>query len=154
MSNIDISGTIGVSFLKKNKKKIIVFYDDHSNMKYCDSSYFIDNFFDKITTNLNNSIILLEEPLINENDRENIVFLWNDVPHIIKSKQFYKKIINKCTSEKICRVFPIDIRLCLIDVSIEEYFTENDDISLTNNNNKIIKNNEIKKIKILKKYNK
>jgi hypothetical protein len=165
MSNINISGAIGASFFKKNKKKIIIFFDDHSNMKYCDSSYFINNFFDEINENIKNSIILLEEPLINEDRNSNIVFLWNDVPHIIKSKQFYKKIINECTNEKICRVFPIDIRLCLIDVSIEEYFTEdnniftdienlskiNSDLSQTDTGqNKVIK---IVRQKTLKKHN-
>jgi hypothetical protein len=152
MGDINISGTIGVSFLKKDNKKIIIFYDDHSNMKYCDSSYFINNFFDEITTDLNKTVILLEEPLLDEKDSKNILFLWNNIPHIIKAKEFYKKIINKCTNKKICRVFPIDIRLCLIDISIEEYFTKNDNIYL---NVKTIRNDNIKinKSKILKKYN-
>jgi len=123
MNDISISGAIGSSFLKKDNKKIIIFYDDHSNTKYCDSSYFIDNFFSDVNSQINGSIILLEEPLVNNDD--NIIFLWNDIPHVVKSKEFYKKITNKCSGEKVCRVFPIDIRLCLIDISIEEYLPGN-----------------------------
>lgn len=144
MSNINISGTIGVSFLKKNDKKVVIFYDDHSNTQYCDNSYFINDFFDEINTQ-SNIIVLLEEPLLNEKDKENIIFLWDNVPHIVKSKNFYKKVINQCTSKKVCRVFPVDVRLCFIDVSLEEYFTKNDpmdDIIFTNNTNNT--NNTIK----------
>lgn len=130
MNNIPISGAIGASFLKKNNKKIIIFYDDHSNTKYCNSSYFIDNFFNEVNSHFNDSVILLEEPFINNDD--NVVFLWNDIPHVIKSKEFYKKIVNKNNGKKVCRVFPVDIRLCLIDVSLEEYLPETieDDLEL------------------------
>lgn len=176
MSNINISGTIGVSFLKRNDKKVIIFYDDHSNTQYCDDSYFINDFFDEINTQ-SNIIVLLEEPLLNEKDKENIVFLWDNVPHIVKSKNFYKKVINQCTSKKICRVFPIDVRLCFIDISLEEYFMEDNsitnDIMFTNNtentnntvktnlsnNNYSHKSNNTNKVrninikKISKKYN-
>jgi hypothetical protein len=122
IEDINISGTIGVSFLKKENKKIIIFYDDHSNTKYCNNSYFINNFLDEINLNTN-GIILLEEPFLNKKDNENIIYLWDNVPHIVKSKNFYNKIVNKCTNKKICRVFPVDLRLSLIDISIEEYLS-------------------------------
>lgn len=129
-TKVSISGSIGVSFLKNinDNKKVTIFYDDHSNTKYCDSSYFIDNFFETVNNYYKKSIILLEEPFLSNMD--NVMFLWQNIPHVIKSKNFYKKIVNKCNNEKICRVFPIDIRLCLVDVSIEEYIPEENDEEL------------------------
>lgn len=123
MSDISISGAIGVTFLKRNSRKIMIFYDDHSNTNYCNYPYFIDEFFNDVKENMSNSIILLEEPFVE--NQENVVFLWNDIPHVIKSKNFYKKIANQQTNKKLCRIFPVDIRLCLIDVSLEEYLPEN-----------------------------
>jgi len=117
---IKISGSIGMKKLIKNNKNIFMFYDDHSNISYCknEGSVFLHDVFDKIINNTSDYIILLEEPFVG--NYSNIKFLWNETPHVIKFRNFYKKIIKKCSDSKKCNVFPIDIRLILCDVSIDE----------------------------------
>ena len=63
-------------------------------------------------------VILVEEPFLS--DYANVKFLWNDTPHIVGFRNFYKKITKKCSKEKKCFAFPIDIRLILTDVSLDE----------------------------------
>jgi hypothetical protein len=106
--------------LVKDNKCIYMFYDDHSNTSYCKNkgSIFLHDAFDKIITNSSDYIILLEEPFLN--NYSNIKFLWNDTPHVVKFRNFYKKIIKKCSDTKKCNIFPIDIRLIICDVSIDE----------------------------------
>ena len=127
MNNIDvntndiikISGSIGMVKLVSENKNIYLFYDDHSNAFYCkNDNLFLYEVFDKMVNNSSDYIILLEEPFIN--NYSNIKFLWNKTPHIIKFRNFYKKIIKKCSETKECKVFPIDIRLIICDVSIDE----------------------------------
>ena len=122
MNNSDIikvSGSIGMVKLVGNNKNIFIFYDDHSNTTYCDNSnVFLHNIFDSMIKIDSNYIILLEEPFVK--NYSNIKFLWNETPHIIKFRNFYKKIIKQCDDTKICNVFPIDIRLIICDVSIDE----------------------------------
>jgi hypothetical protein len=117
---IQISGSIGMVKLVKNTKNIFIFYDDHSNTKYCknNDSIFLYDLFDKVIQNNSDYLILLEEPFVN--NYSNIEFLWNDIPHIVKFRNFYKKIIKKCSDTKICNVFPVDIRLIICDISIDE----------------------------------
>lgn len=119
-NTIKISGSIGMVKLVKDHKNIFIFYDDHSNMKYCNDSksIFLYDLFDNIVENNNDCVILLEEPFIN--NYSNIKFLWNETPHIVKFRNFYKKIIKQSNNTKSCNVFPIDIRLLLFDVSIDE----------------------------------
>lgn len=123
-SLIKISGSIGMVVLEniKTNKKIFMFYDDHSNKKYCTSSnsVFLYDLIEKFKKNNQDTIVLLEEPFVN--NYSNIKFLWNDTPHIIKFRNFYKKIMNKCSLNKICYTFPVDIRLCLCDISIDELY--------------------------------
>jgi hypothetical protein len=116
---VKISGSIGMTKLVKDEKNIYIFYDDHSNISYCKNtdSIFLYDVFDEIVKNTS-YIILLEEPFIN--NYSNVKFLWNETPHIIKFRNFYKKVIKKCSDTKICNVFPIDIRLIICDVSIDE----------------------------------
>ena len=122
MDIIKISGSIGMVQLKNNdyNKNIYIFYDDHSNKKYCSSndSTFLFDLFENVIKNNSDHIILLEEPFVNNYSK--IKFLWNDTPHIVKFRKFYKKIIKKCSDTKKCYVFPVDIRLIICDVSIDE----------------------------------
>lgn len=117
---IKISGSIGMVKLISNNKNIYVFYDDHSNISYCKNfeSIFLYEMFEKIIKNYSDYIILLEEPFIK--NYSNIKFLWNETPHVIKFRNFYKKIICDCSQNKTCKIFPIDIRLIICDVSIDE----------------------------------
>jgi hypothetical protein len=117
---IKISGSIGMTKLVKNNKNIYIFFDDHSNISYCKTteSFFLHDVFDKIISNTSDYIILLEEPFVN--NYSNIKFLWNETPHVIKFRNFYKKLIKKCSDTKKCNIFPIDIRLIMCDVSIDE----------------------------------
>lgn len=125
---VKISGSIGMVKMtsKDCNKNIFIFYDDHSNKNYCDEkeSIFLFDLFEKVITENNNYIILLEEPFIN--NYSNIKFLWNDTPHIIKFRNYYKKIIKKCSDKKTCYVFPVDIRLIVSDVSVDELISNLD----------------------------
>jgi len=129
---IKISGSIGMVKLVSNDKNdtndknVFMFYDDHSNTTYCKNpdSVFLYEVFDNIVNNNGDYIILLEEPFIK--NYSNIKFLWNETPHIIKFRNFYKKIIQQCSETKKCNVFPIDIRLIICDVSIDELMSNLD----------------------------
>lgn len=134
---IKISGSIGMVHLqnKEKMKNVYIYYDDHSNKNYCMSndSIFLYDLFENIRKEDKKHVILLEEPFVNS--YSNIKFLWNDTPHIIKFRNFYKKIIKQCSEKKICYAFPVDIRLIICDVSIDElyenidnqnYFEKND----------------------------
>lgn len=117
---IKISGAIGMVYLQKNDKNIYVFYDDHSNDKYCShkDSTFLYDFMENILDKSDDYIVLLEEPFVN--NYSHIKFLWNETPHIIKFRNFYKKITKQCSDTKICMAFPIDVRLILTNISIDE----------------------------------
>lgn len=121
-NHIKISGTIGMVYLtnEETDKNIYIYFDDHSNKNYCSSpdSYFLYDLFNNIKNNDSEHIILLEEPFVD--DYSSIKFLWNDVHHVIKFRKYYKKIIKKCSKYKSCYVYPIDIRLVICDVSIDE----------------------------------
>lgn len=126
---IKISGSIGMVHLKNNDKikNVYIYYDDHSNKNYCSSSdsMFLYDLFESIKQNDKDHIILLEEPFIN--NYSNIKFLWNDTPHVIKFRNFYKKIIKQCSESKVCWIYPIDIRLIICDVSMDELVANIDD---------------------------
>ncbi len=129
-NDIQISGSIGmVKMSNDNDKNLFIFFDDHSNIRYCQDkqSIFLYDLFEKVISIDDNYIILLEEPFIN--DYTNIKFLWNETPHIIKFRNYYKKIIRKCSIDKICYVFPVDIRLIICDVSIDELVSNLDNHS-------------------------
>lgn len=117
---IKVSGSIGMVKLVGNEKNIFIFYDDHSNISYCNSasSVFLYDVFHSMIKYNSNFIILLEEPFVK--NYSNIKFLWNETPHIIKFRNFYKKIIKQCSDTKVCNVFPVDIRLIVCDISIDE----------------------------------
>ena len=125
---IKVSGAIGLIILQKDNKKVYIFFDDHANKNYCqDNNIFINDIFEIITKSNNDTIILLEEPFVD--NLSNIKFLWNDTPHIIMFRKFYKKIINQCINKKICNTYPVDIRLCIFDISIDELFDNIDNIN-------------------------
>ncbi len=118
--HIKISGSIGMVQLNNMDKNVYIYYDDHSNKNYCSTndSVFLYDLFEKIIEINSDHIVLLEEPFVN--NYSNIKFLWNDTPHVIKFRNFYKKITKKCSESKICYIYPIDIRLIICDVSIDE----------------------------------
>jgi hypothetical protein len=117
----NISGVIGLSILQNKKNKIFIFYDDHNNIKYCGDKFYISDLFSDLLKNekINKEIcLLLEEPFYNNLNK--IKILWGDSGHLHSFRQFYSKVINKCTKERICSGYPIDVRLVLTDFSIEE----------------------------------
>ena len=119
---INISGTIGLSILQNNKNKLFIFYDDHQNTKYCDDKFYISNLLDDILHNekYNKDIcLLLEEPFFNNLNK--IKVLGGESSHLHSFRQFNTKIIHKCNKEKICVGYPVDVRLALTDISIEEF---------------------------------
>ena len=126
---IKISGSIGMVHLKNktNSKNVYIYYDDHSNKNYCspNDSMFLYDLFENIKKEDKDHIILLEEPFVN--NYSNIKFLWNDTPHIIKFRNFYKKIIKKCSETKKCYIYPVDIRLIICDVSLDEILSNIED---------------------------
>lgn len=117
----NISGVIGLSILQNKKNKIFIFYDDHQNIKYCRDKFYISDLFSDLLKNnkINKEIcLLLEEPFYNNLSK--IKVLWSESGHLHKFRQFYTQIINKCTKDKLCVGYPVDIRLALTDFSIEE----------------------------------
>jgi hypothetical protein len=123
MENIKISGAIALNILenKELNKKVYIFYDNHSINKYCDTSnnLFISDFFDLLLDNnfLKNFILVLEEPFLDDTSRLQI--LWQQTQHLTEFRNFFVKIINKCSKQKICNAFPIDIRLNLYPISFD-----------------------------------
>lgn len=118
---LNISGTIGLSILENQNNKIFIFYDDHQNKKYCKDNFFISNLLDNIIKDPKynkDTCLILEEPFIKNSDK--IKILWSDSKHLMYFRKFYSKIINKCGKDKVCFGFPADIRLALLDISIEE----------------------------------
>jgi hypothetical protein len=118
---LNISGTIGLSILENENNKIFIFYDDHQNKKYCNDSFFISNLLDNIIKDPKynkDTCLILEEPFIKNSDK--IKILWSESKHLQYFRKFYSKIINKCGKNKVCFGFPADIRLSLLDISIEE----------------------------------
>lgn len=121
MDFIKISGAIGTKILHNSElnKKVFIFYDDHSNTKYCNknkSQNFISEFFNKIFDK--DIALILEEPFIEADSK--IKILWDDSTHLYLFRKFYTKLINKCSNKKICKIFPFDIRLSIFDVSPDE----------------------------------
>jgi hypothetical protein len=127
MSNIiRISGAIGLSILKNNNSIVFIFYDDHSNKNYClknynaKNNYFLNEIIEKIIIKHSDSTVILEEPFINNMDH--IKVLWEDTTHLTLFRKYYTKVMNKCNTNKLCYTFPVDIRLNLFDVSVEELY--------------------------------
>lgn len=125
MNNLlKISGSIELICLSINNKSVYIFCDNHSNKNYCNNNFFINDFFQQF--NDIDTIILLEEPFITANNK--IKAIWNDSPHIVKLRKFYIKILRNYNSSKIY-IFPIDIRLSLFDISIEDIINNIDNDS-------------------------
>ncbi len=120
---INFSGSIGLSILfdKKFNKKIYVFYDDHSNKKYCSpNNYYVPELLEYFYHINKNPVFLLEEPLSVIGDK--IVELWTDSEHVKKFRNFYLKYSNKCKTNCGYKIFPTDIRLALVDVSFDQFY--------------------------------
>ena len=102
-------------------KKIFIFYDDHSNIKYCNEKKpqtFVSDLFESFLKINNDIVLILEEPFMEPDSK--IKILWEDSEHLLLFRKFYGKLINKCSNEKICKIFPFDIRLSLFDISPDE----------------------------------
>jgi hypothetical protein len=72
-------------------------------------------------------VIILEELFIEDGDDTTIKVLWQDSEHLLLFRKFYSKLIKKCSKTKICKLFPIDIRLNLFEISPEEIVFNLDD---------------------------
>lgn len=147
---MNLSGSIGYSFLSKNDKKILVFADAHSEVEYCKEDYIkISNLF-KSLLKKDKYQILLEEV-----DRRNVELneLWPKSEHIQNLKKLYL--------ENKEYIIPIDIRPFLYKFSWEfiledkfkEYgkvklidYLENLDIFFKLKSDNLVFNNEIKKL--------
>lgn len=128
IKTLEISGSIGFLKLNKNGKNIYIFYDDHSNDEYCETKndIFINKLFENILNSNTKYIMLLEEPFVKS--FSNIKFLWNNTPHIVKFRHFYKQIMSECGKcKKKCNVFPVDIRLIINDVAYDELINNMND---------------------------
>jgi hypothetical protein len=119
MNNITISGAIGLSILKNGLKKVYIFNDDHSNINYCKRGVFLPSYLENIDNNLDTTI-LLEEPFIEDDTK--LKYLWKETPHVELSRKHYDNTIKKCLTTGICYTFPIDIRLCLVDFSLDDIY--------------------------------
>ena len=117
----NISGVIGLSILQNKKNKIFIFYDDHNNVKYCGDKLYISDLFSDLLQNEKFSkdiCLLLEEPFFNNLCK--IKILWGHSEHLHNFRKFYTDIMSKCTKDRICVGYPVDVRLVLTDFSIEE----------------------------------
>jgi len=102
--NINISGSVGYTLLKKDHKYVLLLADVHDGVKYCEQdSIMIDNYLNKKDKNN----ILLEEVL-----RENFTLtdLWPGSPHTQRLKKL---------NIKNHKIKPIDIRPMLLPFSWE-----------------------------------
>ena len=83
-----ISGSIGVTILKKNNKNIIILADDHSNSSYCDNDHknhkSIKEYLEK-ELNDGDQILLEEVP----RDGFNLQELWPESPHTQELKEYF-----------------------------------------------------------------
>jgi hypothetical protein len=120
-----ISGTIGLSIYenKDMNKKVFLFYDDHSNNSYYENNYdkqhkFISELFDSFVENTDKVSLVLEEPFIDKDTSFKV--LWENSKHLTLFRKFYGKLMNKCSKQAICRMYPIDIRIPLFDLSPDQ----------------------------------
>ena len=117
----NISGVIGLSIIQNKKNKIFIFYDDHNNVRYCEDKFYISDLFSDLLKNKKFSkdiCLLLEEPFFNNLSK--IKVLWGNSGHLYNFRKFYTEIMSKCTKDKVCSGYPVDVRLVLTDFSIEE----------------------------------
>jgi hypothetical protein len=150
---VNIAGVIGLTVLlnKKTNNKVFLFYDDHENIKYCPSSQqFISDMLNTLlSTNdayvHHNSqvpdaeakgggigckyMLILEEPFID--NHSDVGVLWDDVKHLCLFRDFYSKIIKKCSKENVCNGFPVDMRIALLEFSL--YMSDYSSITITLN---------------------
>jgi hypothetical protein len=129
---INIAGVIGLTVLldEKTNNKVFLFYDDHENMNYCpNSQHFINELLESLIGNSNEYMLILEEPFVENYDK--IQVLWDNVTHLCLFRDFYSKIIKKCSKDSICNGFPVDVRLVLIDISpyLDDYSNVNISLS-------------------------
>ena len=125
-NTITISGTIGLKILENIDKKVFIFYDDHSNNSYCENPLnktnkthkFISELFDGFIDKSNQITLILEEPFIDNN--ETFKVLWQNSKHLLLFRKYYAQLMNKCSKESICKMFPIDIRIPLFDISPDQ----------------------------------
>lgn len=121
-SKISVSGTVGLNIVESQlsiRGKVILLYDIHNNNNYCKINstlkhYYIDEFLET----LNMCSLILEEPYI-----KNMLLtpLFN-TDHIQR--------IKKLCSKKSIKIYPVDIRLILLNSSIHILFERNNSQTL------------------------
>lgn len=91
---MEISGTIGITvFKEKNKSKYyIIFYDDHSNQKYCKNTFFVDNILFFLNEQSKPFCCFVEEPLISY---DKVLSLWTETYHVKRFTDFCETWKNK-----------------------------------------------------------
>jgi hypothetical protein len=135
---VKIAGVIGLTVLlnKKTNNKVFLFYDDHENINYCPSSqHFISDLLHTLISTTDQArgggackyMLILEEPFID--NHENVRVLWDDSKHLCLFRDFYSKIIKKCSKENVCDGFPVDMRIDLINFSL--YLSDYSDVVIT-----------------------
>jgi hypothetical protein len=145
---VKIAGVIGLTVLlnKKTNNKVFLFYDDHENINYCPSSqHFISDLLHTLLSTKDQGegaveakgeggeggssryMLILEEPFIDNHD--NVRVLWDDVKHLCLFRDFYSKIIKKCSKKNVCNGFPVDMRIALINFSL--YLSDYNSVTIT-----------------------
>ena len=83
-----ISGTIGVTILKKNDKIIIILADDHSNSSYCDNT---NKNHKSIKEYLENELNIGDQILLEEVPRDGFDLheLWPESPYTQELKEYF-----------------------------------------------------------------
>ena len=105
---IEISGIIGISILKKNNKYYIIFYDDHTNINYCNNKlFFISDVFHILHNNINDIGFFIED--YKENQEKNYLWKEEEGEHLKK----FNKMITCYKNMK--NWFFTDIRLYISD---------------------------------------
>lgn len=111
---MEISGTLGLTIIKTKKKYFIIFFDDHNKTSYCknENNYFVDDFIESLLKkDKNNNICVFVEEYYNNDEYK---LIWKN-QHVEKLQSF----VNKIKKNKNICLYPTDIRLLLIPISLE-----------------------------------
>lgn len=123
---MEISGAIGITLLKNKNNNIFIYYDDHSNNKYCNNlnNTYMSDMMKQIIKKTKNISILVEEPLIKT---DYLDFMWEDSVHLKEFLDFYSY------AHKNDFFHSVDIRNSLVYfslfVAIDNAYDDKDHIS-------------------------
>ena len=93
--------------------------------------YEYQKLFDNFIEDNQNISLILEEPFVDKNEKFKV--LWENSKHLMLFRKYYIKLMNKCSKQSICRMFPIDIRIPLYDLTPDQINTIKYIIDQTNN---------------------